>query len=72
MTIDLARAYIGGLYELAKAGRITFEEVRRIEDEVMPPCERCGKHPQKAVDERTEQRICLFCDRIAHSTLLFH
>jgi hypothetical protein len=70
MTIDLARAYIGALYDNLKAGRITAEEVRRIEDEVFPRCEWCGLHPQKAVAANGD-RICVVCDRIDHSILLF-
>lgn len=71
MTQELASTYISLLYANMKAGRITAEEARAIEDEVLPRCERCGLYPQKVIDE-SGLRLCSVCDRVAHSGLLFH
>lgn len=70
MTQELASAYIGALYDNMKANRITAEQARLIEDEVLPRCERCGREPQKTLATNGD-KICIVCDRIDHTTLLF-
>lgn len=63
MTLELAKAYISLLYTNASEGRISFEEARAIEDEVLPPCEQCGGGPIKFMDGTVA--VCTAC-ALAH------
>ena len=69
MSLDatLASAYINALYDNVQTGRITPQQARQIEDEVLPRCQTCGRDPQKAI-------VCgrALCATCAAATLQLH
>lgn len=69
MSLDatLASAYINALYDNVQTGRITPQQARQIEDEVLPRCQTCGRDPQKAIVRG--RALCATC---AAATLQLH